>query len=112
MTKINWYNGKTANSASDMQKLCDAVNRSLLTPESAPADTKVVAVDTANTQKMLTIGDGLSIENDTLKASGGSGKKLYNHQLKASNLIYLQLTHLVLIYKKIMETEQITGDYK
>lgn len=25
MTKINWYNGKTANSASDMQKLCDAI---------------------------------------------------------------------------------------
>ena len=78
MTKINWYNGKTANSASDMQKLCDTVNRSLLTPESAPADTKIVAVDTANSQKMLTIGDGLSIENDTLKANGG---KLYRHNL-------------------------------
>ena len=25
MTKINWYNGKTANSASDMQKICDAI---------------------------------------------------------------------------------------
>ena len=25
MAKINWYNGKTANSASDMQKLCDAI---------------------------------------------------------------------------------------
>ena len=78
MTKINWYNGKTANSASDMQKLCDTVNRSLLTPVSAPADTKVVAVDNTNSQKMLTIGDGLSIENDILKASGG---KLYQHNL-------------------------------
>ena len=87
MTKINWYNGKTANSASDMQKLCDAVNRSLLTPESAPADTKVVAVDNTNSQKMLTIGDGLSIENDTLKASSGSGEKLYLHNINIMNII-------------------------
>ena len=82
MTKINWYNGKTANSASDMQKLCDTVNRSLLTPVSAPADTKIVAVDNTNSQKMLTIGDGLSVENDTLKTSGGSGEKLYSHNIK------------------------------
>ena len=81
MTKINWYNGKTANSASDMQKLCDAVNRSLLTPVSAPADTKVVAVDNTNSQKMLTIGDGLSIENDTLKVSASGGDKLYQHNI-------------------------------
>ena len=82
MAKINWYNGKTANSASDMQKLCDTVNRSLLTPESAPADTKIVAVDNTNSQKMLTIGDGLSIENDTLKTSASGGEKLYLHNIK------------------------------
>ena len=86
MTKINWYNGKTANSASDMQKLCDAINRSLSVPVSAPAETKVVAVDTTNNQKMLTIGDGLSIENDTLKASGGTGTKKYFHQISLLNL--------------------------
>lgn len=81
MTKINWYNGKTANSASDMQKICDTINRSLLTPVSAPADTKIVAVDNTNSQKMLTIGNGLSVENGSLKASGGSGEKLYQHYI-------------------------------
>ena len=83
MTKINWFNGKTANSASDMQKLCDTVNRSLLTPESAPADTKIVAVNNTNTQTMLNIGNGLSVENGTLKASSGSGsgEKLYLHTI-------------------------------
>ena len=89
MTKINWYNGKTANSASDMQKLCDTVNRSLLTPVNAPADTKLVAVDTANSQKMLTIGDGLSIENDILKASAIGGNKLYNHYLLIQGYSYI-----------------------
>lgn len=84
MTKINWYNGKTANSASDMQKLCDAVNHSLTTPVSAPADTKIVAVDNTNSQKMLTIGNGLSIENDTLKANSENGA-LYRHSLTITN---------------------------
>ena len=87
MAKINWYNGKTANSASDMQKLCDAINHSLSTPVSAPADTKIVAVDNTNSQKMLTIGAGLTIENDIIKASGGTGEKKYFHQilLRSSN---------------------------
>ncbi len=89
MTKINWYNGKTANSASDMQKLCNAINHSLSTPVSAPADTKIVAVDNTNSQKMLTIGDGLSIENDTLKASVSGGNKLYKHYLVIQGYSYI-----------------------
>lgn len=53
----------------------------LTKPTTAPSATQIVAVDNTNTQKMLTIGDGLSIENDTLKVSGASGEKLYLHNL-------------------------------
>ena len=53
-------------------------DNALTKPTTAPSATQIVAVDNTNSQKMLTIGDGLSIENDTLKASGG---KLYQHYI-------------------------------
>ena len=53
-------------------------DNALTKPTTVPGTTQIVAVDTTNSQKMLTIGDGLSIENDTLKASGG---KLYRHSI-------------------------------
>lgn len=43
----------------------------LVTPMSAPASVSIAAVDTTNAQTMLTIGDGLSVENGVLKATGG-----------------------------------------
>ena len=50
----------------------------LTKPTTAPSATQLVAVDNTNTQTMLNIGDGLSIENGSLKASGGgTGGKLY-----------------------------------
>lgn len=45
----------------------------LVTPMSAPASVSIAAVDTTNAQTMLTIGDGLSVENGVLKATGGGG---------------------------------------
>lgn len=53
--------------------------RTLLTPVSRPANTELVAVDNTNSQTMLAIGDGLSVEDGTLKASGTGGNKLYMH---------------------------------
>ena len=53
-------------------------DNALTKPITVPSATQIVAVDTTNSQKMLTIGDGLSIENDTLKANGG---KLYQHNI-------------------------------
>lgn len=49
------------------------IQKSLITPMTAPSDTKLVAIDTSNAQTNISVGDGLSIENGTLKASGGSG---------------------------------------
>lgn len=51
----------------------DKANKALVKPDSAPSSTSLIAVDNSNTQTMLTIGDGLSIENGALKATGGGG---------------------------------------
>ena len=55
------------------------LDKALITPTSTPIATEIVAVDNTNSQKMLAIGDGLSVENGILKASGGSSNKLYKH---------------------------------
>lgn len=47
--------------------------KSLVTPMSAPTATQLVAVDDGNSQTMIDIGDGLSLEDGTLKAIGGGG---------------------------------------
>ena len=49
------------------------IDKSLVTPTSRPTTTELVAVDNTNSQKMIEIGEGLSLENGTLKATGGSG---------------------------------------
>lgn len=65
------------------------LGRVLLTPMSAPASVSLVAVDTSNAQTMLTLGDGLSVENGVLSASGGgsggSGTSLYLHTMNFSS---------------------------
>lgn len=49
------------------------LGRVLVTPMSAPASVSLVAVDTSNAQTMLTLGDGLSVSDGVLSASGGGG---------------------------------------
>ena len=79
--KIEWIKrGMTANNGLHMQEVCDkiadataAINNSLQKPTTAPSATQIVTVDNTNTQTMLNIGDGLSVENGSLKASGGGG---------------------------------------
>ena len=58
----------------------------LTKPTTAPSATQLVAVDNTNAQTMLNIGDGLSVENGSLKASGGSGGKKYMHYILFSFL--------------------------
>ena len=86
--KIEWIKrGMTANNGLHMQEICDqiadatGIENILQKPETAPENTQLVAVDNTNTQTMLNIGDGLSVENGTLKASGGTGEKKYFHQI-------------------------------
>ena len=49
------------------------LNRTLVTPMSAPASISLVAVNTANAQELLTLGEGLSVSDGVLSASGGGG---------------------------------------
>ena len=91
--KIEWIKrGMTANNGLHMQELCDQIaetienTNSLQKPETAPENTQLVAVDNTNTQTMLNIGDGLSVENGSLKASGGgTGGKKYFHYIEILN---------------------------
>ena len=83
--KIEWIKrGMTANNGLHMQEICDqiadatGIDNALTKPTTAPSATQIVAVDNTNTQTMLNIGDGLSVENGSLKASGGgTGNELY-----------------------------------
>lgn len=75
------------------------IDNSLQAPTQAPTATQIVGVGTNKAQTMLNIGDGLSIENGSLKASGGSGGKLYhkfalfnvNNQL--DNVSYIRIDY-------------------
>lgn len=49
-------------------ELSQQVARSLKTPLATPTSTKLVAVDTTNAQEMVSIGDGLAIENGKIEA--------------------------------------------
>ena len=91
--KIEWIKrGMTANNGLHMQEVCDkiadataAINNSLQKPTTAPSATQIVAVDNTNAQTMLNLGDGLSVENGSLKASGG---KLYYKSIQLQILSY------------------------
>ena len=51
-----------------LNEITPKVMRALLTPVSAPSKTELVAVDSTNSQIMIEIGDGLVLENGSLKA--------------------------------------------
>jgi hypothetical protein len=55
----------------NLTQITPDVARALKTPMSAPATTKLVAVDTTNSQEMITIGENLTLENGILSATGG-----------------------------------------
>ena len=80
--KIEWIKrGMTANNGLHMQEVCNQINNSLQKPTTTPSTTQIVAVDNTNAQTMLNLGDGLSVENGSLKASGG---KLYYKKIELS----------------------------
>lgn len=64
--------------------ISNKINNSMQLPTTAPTTTELVGIDTNKAQVNIGIGDGLSLENGTLKASGGDGSKLYLHTIKLS----------------------------
>lgn len=79
-------------------------------PDEAPTETKLVAVDNTNAQTMLSIGDGLSIENDVLKASGG---KLYEHFISINyNSIHFNTSFYIISKSNTpLSNETLLGSY-
>lgn len=64
-------NTRISTTETTLTEITPDVMRALKTPMSTPTNTELVAVDNTGAQTMLEIGDGLSVENGTLKASGG-----------------------------------------
>lgn len=57
------------------------IGKALVLPAEAPANVALVGVGTNNVQTMLSVGEGLTVDGSTLKASGGGGTKLYRHDI-------------------------------
>lgn len=73
---LNSTDSRVSTLESTITQLSPQVAKALKTPISAPSSTELVAVDTSNGQAMISIGDGLTIENDTLKLSGGQQQQI------------------------------------
>ena len=73
------------------------INSSLQLPETTPTNTELVGIDTNKSQVYIGIGEGLAIENGTLKATGGGAKggiptvtesEINNPTYESENLVY------------------------
>lgn len=73
------------------------IDNSLQAPTQAPTATQIVGVGTNKAQTMLNIGDGLSVENGSLKASGGSGGKLYHKSVSFNVSNYISAVSTITI---------------
>lgn len=63
-------NFKLRQTGEQIQKDLDKIeNDALVKPDSAPSGTAIVSVDSTNTQTMLTVGNGLNVENGALKVT-------------------------------------------
>lgn len=67
------FDDRISDLEASVTQLAPQVARALKTPMSAPSSTQLVSIDTSNSQAMISIGDGLVVENNTLKATGGGG---------------------------------------
>lgn len=77
----------------------------LVIPNTTPASEKLVGVDTANAQEMVSIGSGLSLLDGVLSATGGSGTPKYAHFVSLSVVNY-RVVVLVICEK----AENFTGE--
>lgn len=71
---------KSQYTGSQIDEGIEKANKALTTPDTAPESISLVAVDTNNAQSMLTLGDGLSVADGVISASGGSNP-VYEHSI-------------------------------
>ena len=69
-------NYQSTHTGAQIDEGIDKANKALVKPDSAPSSASLVAVDNSNAQTMLAVGDGLSVENGTLKATSGGGTSI------------------------------------
>lgn len=60
------------------------VGKALVTPDTSPSSVVIPAIGTDNAQTNLTLGDGLTVADGVISASGGGsgGVKLYKHIIR------------------------------
>lgn len=93
-------------SATQVNKLMNA----LQTPSVAPSEIELVAISTANSQILLSLGDNLYIENGELRAVGPSDSGWTADYQKLTNKPYLNTTSTFGLNPQTLET--ISGTIK
>ena len=72
-------NFKLRQTGEQIQKDLDKIeNDALVKPASAPSATSILAVDSTNTQTMLTVGNGLNVKNGALNVTEGTSVTVSN----------------------------------
>ena len=84
------------------------ISRALKTPISAPSTVKLVAVDTSNSQDMITIGENLILENGVLSAVGGSAEPGVSDYIELTNKP--QINGIILIGNQTSESLGLLTD--
>lgn len=65
----------------------------LVTPTTTPTSTELVGVGTSNEQERITLGNGLTLENNVLSASGGGTQEGISYNIPVSELTALFQTN-------------------
>ena len=52
-----------------MEEIKPQIDKALVIPQNAPATESLVAIDTTNAQSLLTVGNGLTVANNTLASN-------------------------------------------
>lgn len=98
------------------------VARALKTPMAAPTETKLVAVDTTNSQEMINIGETLTTVNNTLNVDLNKSfvhiDKLYEYQGYTSGNYTLyegksfpDYKYIIFVFRNTLSNEWITEEY-
>ena len=72
-------NFKLRQTGEQIQRDLDKIeNDALVKPDIAPSATSILAIDSTNSQTMLTVGDGLNVENGALNVTEGTSITISN----------------------------------
>ena len=96
-------------------ELSPKVMRALVTPMTRPNATEIVAIDDGNSQVMIEIGDGLSLENGVLKANGGDKILLFTNDESNVHTATIDATNIAsgdILEVQFMGSEVVTTRFR